>query len=61
MNKLSLMILLVVAVCSCYGISDRRSTKSTSEVSAESNPIVANVGALQDSDASKSADEFTGM
>lgn len=60
MNKLSIVVILTLAVCSTYGISDRRSTRSASEVSAETGPITADTVAPQDSVVAESADVFTG-
>lgn len=61
MNKLVIAVILVVAVCSCHGISDRRSIRSASEFSAETNPIADNVAAPQDSEiVDQSISEFTG-
>lgn len=60
MNKLSIVVILAVAVCSTYGISDRRSIRSASEVPAEANPIIADVATPQDSAIAESADVFTG-
>lgn len=55
MNKLSIFVLLAVAVCSCYGISDRRSIRSASDVSAEEIMIpTADVSESQGSDSLES-------
>lgn len=60
MNKLSIVVILTLAVCSTYGISDRRSTRSASEVSAETGPVTADVVAPQDSAIAESTDIFAG-
>lgn len=60
MNKLSIVVLLAVAVCSCYGIPGQRSVRSASEISAETNPITARVTSPEDQVAAESADVFTG-
>lgn len=60
MNKLAVFVFLAVAICSCYGMADRRSIRSGSEVSAETNPTTADVIAPQDLVAAPSAAVFTG-
>lgn len=62
MSKLSIIILMAAAVCSCYGIPDRRTVRSVSEdVSVnKANPITFDIGKPENSNAAKSVDEFTG-
>lgn len=60
MNKLSIFVLLTVAVCSCYGMADRRSIRSPSEVSVEADPITADLTATDDQVA-EASNVFTGM
>lgn len=61
MDKLlSISVLLAIAVCSCHGISDRRSIRSAaSEVSAGTNPITLNSAVPQDLAAAETVDVFT--
>jgi len=61
MNKLlSIAVLLAVAVCSCQGISDRRSIRSTaSEVSADIDQITVDAIAPRDSVATETINVFS--
>lgn len=60
MNKLSIVVLLVTVVCSCHGISDVESIKSTSEVPIEANPIVADAVSVKEPVVAQSTDMVTG-
>lgn len=61
MHKLSIIVFVAAAVCSCYGISDRRVIRSTSEITTEANPIIiTDITIPQDSAAAETTDVFTG-
>lgn len=65
MYKLSIIVFVIAAICSCYGISNRRLIRSTSEISTEANPIIiTDVNTPQDSAAAETSDItdiFTGI
>jgi len=60
MNKLlTIVVMLTVAVCSCHGISDRRSIRlEASDVSADVDPITVDTIAPRDSAVVETVDVF---
>ncbi|XP_025419737.1 uncharacterized protein LOC112690045 isoform X2 [Sipha flava] len=59
MNKISIVILMAVAVCSCYGVPGQRNIRSASELSAETGSITDRVTSPEDLVAAESTDVFT--